>query len=446
MKKSDRIKNVLNYVKSEKGIQIARMKPNVFVRNSPLNIENMVNLIIFKEGKTNQMEIHNFFNRIGKPELGVTKSALTQQRKNLNPQVFIEMNRMLAQAIYKEEKIKTIENTKLIPVGIDGSIFEIPNTKKMKEIFGHSKGTEKSEERNVARAQVSGAYDCENDIMLDATIDKYKKSEKKIAMEHIRNIKENYREEYKNMLFIFDRGYIGIPLLIYLIKEEGKFLFRLPIFAYKKEISQMKKDDDEIIIPINNDRKKDIQEKDLKELAKELKEVKVRVIKIKLESGETEILLTNVGKEEIDKEKMKEVYFKRWNIEKSYDVIKNKLEVENFSGYSEIAIKQDFYAQILLFNIIEDIKNTANREIQEEREKSMKTYKYEYIVNLNILIGICKQYLILLSVLGNDERSDEIQDKMLRIIKRNLIAIKSGRKNKRKWNINNKYRTNMRRN
>ena len=161
------------------------------------------------------MEIHNFFNRIGKPELGVTKSALTQQRKNLNPQVFIEMNKMLVQAIYKKEKIKAIENTKLIPVGIESSVFEIPNTKKMKE-----------------------------------------------------------------------------------------------------------------------------------------------------------------------------VYFKRWNIEKSYDVIKNKLEVENFSGYSEIAIKQDFYAQILLFNIIEDIKNTANREIQKEREKSMKTYKYEYIVNLNILMKL----------------------------------------------------------
>lgn len=151
------------------------------------------------------------------------------------------------------------------------------------------------------------------------------------------------------MLFIFDRGYIGIPLLIYLIREKGKFLFRLPIFAYKKEISKMKKDDEEIIIPINNDRKKNIQEKDLKELAKKLKEIKVRVIKIKL-------------------------------------------------------------------------------------------------VNLNILIGICKQYLLLLVILGNDERSDEIQDKMLKIIKQNVIAIKSGRKNKRKWSINNKYRTNMRRN
>lgn len=90
------------------------------------------------------MEIYNFFNRICKSKLGVTKSALTQRRKNLNPQILIEMNKMLGQAIYKEEKIKIIENTKLIPVGIGDFVFEIPNTKKMKEIFGHSKATEKN--------------------------------------------------------------------------------------------------------------------------------------------------------------------------------------------------------------------------------------------------------------------------------------------------------------
>lgn len=131
-------------IKNEKGIQSATIKPNAFVRNSPLNIENMVNLIIFKEWKTNHMEIYNFFNRICKSKLGVTKSALTQRRKNLNPQILIEMNKMLGQAIYKEEKIKIIENTKLIPVGIGDFVFEIPNTKKMKEIFGHSKATEKN--------------------------------------------------------------------------------------------------------------------------------------------------------------------------------------------------------------------------------------------------------------------------------------------------------------
>jgi len=144
MKECDRIKNVLSYIKTESGINIARMKPNTFVRNSPLNIQNLINLLVFKEGKTNQMEIHNFFNRIGKPELTVTKSALTEQRKNLNPQIFIEMNKRLSKAIYSEEKIKTILGTSLIPVGIDGTVLEIPNTKLSKEVFGRSKGTEKT--------------------------------------------------------------------------------------------------------------------------------------------------------------------------------------------------------------------------------------------------------------------------------------------------------------
>ena len=130
---------------------------------------------------------------------------------------------------------------------------------------------------------------------------------------------------------------------------------------------------------------------------------------------------------------MKEIYFKRWNIEKAYDVIKNKLEMESFSGYSKVVIEQDFHAQILLFNMLEDIKKTANNEIKDEKEKSMKTYKYEYIVNLNILIGVCRQYILALALLGEDELHDKLRDDMLKIIKRNLVAIKSGRKFGTKW-------------
>ena len=128
-------------------------------------------------------------------------------------------------------------------------------------------------------------------------------------------------------------------------------------------------------------------------------------------------------------------FTKPCDIEKAYDVIKNKLEMENFSGYSKLAIEQDFYAQILLFNILEDIKNTANKKVKEDQEKSLKTYKYEYIVNLNILIGICKQYLLTLAITDKGEKHDKIRDEMLKIIKNNLVAVKTGRKYDRKWKV-----------
>lgn len=447
MQESKRIRKVINYTKQKEVLKIARFNETDFTRESPLNINNLSRLLIFKEGKTNQMEIYNFFNRIQKPELCVTKAALTEQRKKLNPELFIYMNQMLANDIYIEEKIKTIEDTNLIPIGIDGSVFEIPNKPKLKEEYGYAKGSSDEKANVVARAQVSGAYDCENDIMLHAIIDKYGISEKKLAMEHIKYIKQTYSNQYKEMLFIFDRGYIGIPLLLYLIENNGKYLFRLQEKTYKKEISTMKTEDEEIIIPITNSRKKDIKDEHLKELACKMKEIKVRIVKVKLDSGETEILLTNITKDVISTERMKEIYFKRWNIEKAYDVIKNKLEMESFSGYSKIAIEQDFHAQILLFNMLEDIKKTANKEIKDEKEKSMKTYKYEYIVNLNILIGICRQYILALAVLGKNEQHDKLREDMLKIIKSNLVAIKSGRNFDRKWKgKNNRYNTNMRRN
>lgn len=440
------IKEILDFLKSEEGKALARRYPNAFVRDSPLNLENLVNLLLFREGKTNQMEIYNFFNRIEKPELVVTKSALSEQRKKLNYEIFIKLNELFVIKAYSN-KVDTIEEIELIPVGIDGSVFELPNIIGVKEIFGHSKGTEKSIKTSVARAQVSGAYDCVNDIMLDASINKYGISEKKLAMEHIKEIKKKFPNEYKKMLFIFDRGYIGIPMLLYMIQQEANYLFRLPTKTYRKEISQMTTNDEKVIIPITESRKDDIHQKDLKELAKKLKEIEVRIIKVELDSGETEIILTNIEKEIIPTEKIKEIYYKRWNIEKSYDIMKNKLEIENFSGYTELAIQQDFYAQILLFNIMEDIKKEANAEIKEEQEKSLKTYKYEYIVNMNILIGICRKYLLALVILGDDEKADKLQDQMLNFIKKNLVAIKSGRKNSRHWRRSeNNYRPNMKRN
>lgn len=78
------------------------------------------------------------------------------------------------------------------------------------------------------------------------------------------------------------------------------------------------------------------------------------MVKITLKTGEIEYLVTNLPFEEFTTVKIGELYSKRWGIETAYDIIKNKLYIENISDKKKIIVEQDFYSQILLFNMIED--------------------------------------------------------------------------------------------
>ena len=65
--------------------------------------------------------------------------------------------------------------------------------------------------------------------------------------------------------------------------------------------------------------------------------IKMRVLKFQLDSGITEILITNIFDESFDVADFKVLYFKRWNIEVKYNELKNRLQVENFSGETPIS-------------------------------------------------------------------------------------------------------------
>ena len=61
------------------------------------------------------------------------------------------------------------------------------------------------------------------------------------------------------------------------------------------------------------------------------KTYKVRIIKLKLSSDEIEVLVINVGRNQLKLSEFMELCFKRWLIETKDNTIKNKLKLENFS-------------------------------------------------------------------------------------------------------------------
>jgi hypothetical protein len=102
-----------------------------------------------------------------------------------------------------------------------------------------------------------------------------------------------------------------------------------------------------------------------------------------LPTGEVEKLVTNIMKVDLTTDDFKVLYFKRRGIEVKYSQLKSRYELENFSGVNLIATMQDLYATIYLSNIMTMAKAEANETAKLNKEG----LKYEYKVNMNILIS-----------------------------------------------------------
>ena len=69
--------------------------------------------------------------------------------------------------------------------------------------------------------------------------------------------------------------------------------------------------------------------------------MRVRVVKFILPSGQTETLITDLF--DMPESRFQELYFLRWGLEEKYDVVKNKLELPNFTGRTVNVLYQDFW-------------------------------------------------------------------------------------------------------
>jgi hypothetical protein len=158
--------------------------------------------------------------------------------------------------------------------------------------------------------------------------------------------------------------------------------------------------------------------------------IKVRLIRVELDNGEVEILMTTLlcSKKYPTKE-FKKLYFLRWKIETFYDEIKNKLKVEFFSGYSEIVIRQDFNCAIFLSNLqsafLHDLEPDIEQINQEKREKN----QYEININTNLSYGFLRNRILLL--LTKNQPTDVIIEELEKLFLAHTIPIRPNRSNPR---------------
>jgi hypothetical protein len=349
----ERIVDLNNNIESEEFREIGRLSDNSFTRDRALTFSDINWIILSKKGISTAMELYNYYKT--KKTESVSVQAFSKARMNLDPKIFVELNKRYLEEFYGNVPFVLYKG--YVMLAVDGCVMDLWNEQVLKEEFGGIK--DKNGEISLVKGQTCGIYDCLNDMIVDFQLAPYNTSEKELGIKNIKNAMNFFKDQ--KLFTVFDRYFPSIELFHFLNKNKIKFICRIKKVSYKEEKELMTSNDECVDIKITKNRMNHIKDKKTKEKLLEMEKIRLRITKVILENREEEHLISNWYFDEVDYNEMKELYAQRWEIEKSFNVLKNKLEIENISGQSKIAIEQDFNAQILVHNIIQDVKNEAER-------------------------------------------------------------------------------------
>lgn len=88
-----------------------------------------------------------------------------------------------------------------------------------------------------------------------------------------------------------------------------------------------------------------------------------------------------------------QLYHYRWSEEEAYKLLKCRVEVENFSGKTAIAVKQDFYAKMFLLTLSAAYAHPIEEKVREEY-KANENRKHDQKINRTNAIAMTRDILI----------------------------------------------------
>jgi hypothetical protein len=319
-----------------------------------------------------QRDLDRFYKEVMKSDFNireVTKGAFTQARAKLNPWAFKRLNEVAVNSFYEGAAYIVWHEMRLLAV--DGTRLVLPNHPSVVEEFGvHQFGPKADSPRSLALGSL--LYDALNLVTIDSQIAPYASSERDLLLEHLEYVKPGD-------LLLLDRGYPSFWLL-FLLKAKGiEFCVRLKEDWWLKVKDFTESSEKERIVTFALPKKDRSKLKDFPHMLDQ--EITCRLIKVELENGETEVLCTSLEDSATYlHEDFEELYHYRWNEEEAYKLLKSRIELEDFSGKTAKAVKQDFHAKVFLMTLCAAYAHPIEEKVIAEYQAD-KDRKHDQKIN-----------------------------------------------------------------
>ena len=324
-----------------------------------------------------QRDLDRFYKSIHNSDFNireVTKGALSQARAKLNPWAFQRLNEVAVNSFYKEAEHFRWHGKRLLSV--DGSRLILPKHQSIIDEFGsYGFGPKADSHRSMALSSM--LYDTLNHLTIDAQIAPLQVSERDLLLEHLNKVSS------EDMLLL-DRGDPCFWLLFLLKAKSIDFCVRLKSdwWLEVKRFVESDEIDKEVKFTLpKKDQEKLSEYPDLWDNA-----LPFRLVKVELENGETEILCTSLlDTQKHDTSEFKELYHHRWSEEEAFKLLKSRVELEDFSGKTAKAVKQDFHAKILLMTLCAAFAHPIEEKVRAEHKESENRKHAQKINRTNAL-------------------------------------------------------------
>ena len=371
------VQNLTSKITSPDFLAQHRQSEKDFTRNRSLTFPRLITFMLNMINGSIQSELSRFFKVIDDSPIAinsVTTAAFCKARKKFSYTAFKALNSCLIDTFYNSSHVRKWNGHRLLAV--DGSVTSLPNTSVLLEHFGKARS-----HAGRPAVRLSQLYDVQNKLTIDLQVDPHTTGERAQAVKHLDCAE-------KDDLILYDRGYPAVWLFILHQIKNVNFCARVTLDSSNilKAFLRSGKNEETTFLPC--------VEKSLRYCKKEglpTSPIKIRLIRIVLPSGETEILMTSL----LDKETypytiFKDLYHKRWGVEEDYKLMKSRLTIENFSGISVEAVLQDIHAKLLTKNIAA----VAIFEADKVKDEKYKQRKHQYKINFTYTLSELKDNII----------------------------------------------------
>ena len=394
-----------------------RTSDKYFTRRRKLPFTHVMVMLLQKTVRSIQLHLHCFFAALAVAGENATAPSWCEARLKLKHTAFIELNeRAILDVAYggqKDFSVRLWKGRRLL--GIDSSLIRLPNEPALGQEFGWVEcSNQQGSSGQYPQARLSALTDVLNRLVIQTLFVPWQQGERDLALAHLPHMKPED-------LALLDRGYAGYELFARFIEAGRHFVCRCPRFSFGavNRLFNENQEGQSLIVELRpaHGTVGAIRAAGLTE------RIRVRLVTVRLSTGELEVLATDLLDEALyPTAQFGELYHHRWGIETYYGLIKSRLDLENFTGLSAEAIRQDVHATIFLSNMESILIQPAQAQFRQASEQREHPAQVNHAVSFHAL----KSHII--ALLLSEEPIHQVLPKLQRLFLDNPVSARPGRK------------------